>query len=138
LTRTYLLTTITSLIVSIFALAFPLTLVHSADPNLSTPRDTIHSFTCRYYRNAMSFNRDSASMGIPIFQTVSYPVGFKRMCVETEVGVGLMAGVLGLCVLGIGAGIWGWRSEKGIEKGRRERWEGKWRGVGITMGEEKA
>lgn len=42
-----------------------------------------------------------------------------------------MGAVLGLCFVGVAVGVWGWIAERGIERGRRERWEGKWSGVGI-------
>lgn len=50
--------------------------------------------------------------------------------------MGLMAVVAGLCVLGVAVGLWGKMGERKIEKGRKERWEGKWEGKNGEQGEE--
>ena len=62
---------------------------------------------------------------MPVLGTVGYPSGFERVCVESEVGWGMMAGQLGLGCLGLVVGTVGWVVERGIEKGRKMRWEEK-------------
>ena len=63
---------------------------------------------------------------MPVLGTVGYPSGFERVCVESEVGWGMMAGALGLGCLGLVVGVVGMVVERGIERGRKMRWEGKW------------
>ena len=58
---------------------------------------------------------------MPMFGSgLSGPRGFGRMCIEAEVGMGLMVGVCALGVLGVGVGVWGWRGDGGIERARGE------------------
>ena len=63
---------------------------------------------------------------MPVLGTLAYPSGFERMCVESEVGWGMMAGALGLGCLGVGVGAVAMVVEKGIEEGRKMRWGEKW------------
>lgn len=90
-------------------------------------RDSIQSFSCRYYRRARAFNADMNDLGIPVIETgVGWPPGFKRVCMESEAAGGLMAAVLGLslgCVVVVALGWWKQRS---MQKARNARWEGKW------------
>ncbi len=68
-------------------------------------------------------------MGIPIFGSgMSYPAGFKRMCLESEAAMGLMGAVCGMALIGVGLACWGVMHERKIEKGRRERWGEKYDG----------
>ena len=70
-------------------------------------------------------------MGIPIFGNgMSYPAGFKRTCLESEAGVGLMGAVLVLNLLGVGIAGWGMMQDKKIARGRKQRWGEKYDGTG--------
>ena len=60
---------------------------------------------------------------------MNYPAGFKRMCLESEAGLGLMGGVAVLSLLGVGIAGLGMRGEKKIAQGRKERWGEKYDGM---------
>ena len=59
----------------------------------------------------------------------SYPAGFKRMCMESEAGIGLMGAMMVLTLIGVGIAGWGMMQEKKIERGRKERWGEKYDGT---------
>ena len=122
----FTLTTAISLVLSLFGTMFPLILQRHTDP-AANHRDSIQSFTCRFYRRAQSFNDDMADLNVPVIQGgVSWPRGFRRVCMESEAATGLVAALLGLSVLGLAVGLWGMKEAKQIGKARERRWDMKW------------
>lgn len=114
-----------SLILSLFSTIFAQALYHQVNPDHA--RDSIQSFTCRYYRRAKAFNADMADLNIPVIETgVGWPAGFKRVCMESEAAGGLMAAVLVLSVVSVVVVAWGLWKQKRVQKARNARWEGKW------------
>lgn len=97
---------------------------NTADANY---RDTIQTFTCRFYRRAEEFNdeMDNLSIPAPLGVGVGYPAGFRGICRESEAGVGLMCAVLGLGIVSAGVVAWGVVVGRRVNRERMGRWAGR-------------
>lgn len=117
------LVAISGLAVSIFAVVYNAVLVHDVDPDT---RESLQSYTCKFYRGARSFMSDAHKLQIPVYGSVRTPGGFGRICLESEAAFGLTVALLCLevvsCVVA-GVGIW---LERRIAKIRNDRQNEKW------------
>ncbi|KIW18804.1 hypothetical protein PV08_03093 [Exophiala spinifera] len=117
----FLASSLAGLVLCLFAIPFSTTLT---DPSAHHSRESLHSWTCKFSDGAASFTSNAKALQIPVYLSAGVPVpaGFKRLCKESQVGVGLMATVMVLeavsCAVA-GAGI---LLEKRIAKARKARY----------------
>ncbi|EXJ90045.1 hypothetical protein A1O3_03113 [Capronia epimyces CBS 606.96] len=117
----FLGSSLVGVVLCVFTIPFNLILVN---PSSHHQRESLQSWTCKFSDGASRFNSDAQSLQIPVFAThgVPVPAGFERLCMEAQVGTGLMIAVLVLeaasCALA-GVGI---LLEKQMTKARRERY----------------
>lgn len=103
----FLASSLVGLVLCIFAIPFNTSLT---DPSDHHARDSLQSWTCKFSDGAAKFNSDAKSLQIPVYLASGMPIpaGFKRLCKESQVGVGLLVAVMVLeavsCVVG-GVGI---------------------------------
>ena len=84
-------------------------------------RDTIHTWTCKWYNGANNFNADAMSLQLPLYKNIAAPSGFGRVCRESMVGFGFAYTGLGLEVIALivaAVGLW---IESRISKVRKSR-----------------
>jgi hypothetical protein len=109
------------LILCIFALAFNLAL---SNPSAKHQRDSLQSWTCKFAHGAQQFDSDASQLQIPVYLNdgMTIPAGFKRLCDESEVSVGLMIALLVLEVLGCAVAGVGILLERRMAEARRNRY----------------
>ena len=87
-------------------------------------RDTIRTWTCKWYQGANNFNADALSLQLPLYKNISAPSGFGRICHETMVGFGFAYAGVGVEVVALivaGVGLW---VERRIARVRKSRMMG--------------
>lgn len=84
-------------------------------------RDTIHTWTCKWYDGANNFNADALSLQLPLYKDITPPSGFDRVCRESMAGFGLAFAGVGLEIIALlvaGLGLW---IESRISKARKQK-----------------
>lgn len=111
------------LILSIFALAFNLSLIN---PRAKHQRDSLQSWTCKFADGARQFDADAGQLQIPVYLNdgMTIPAGFKRLCDESVVSVGLVVALLVLEAMGCAVAAVGILLERGMAEKRRKRYYG--------------
>lgn len=84
-------------------------------------RDTIHTWTCKWYDGANNFNADAVSLRLPLYQGIRAPSGFGRVCRESMVGFGFVYASVGLEVIALVVAAVGLWIESKISKVRKSR-----------------
>ncbi|EXJ95075.1 hypothetical protein A1O1_00193 [Capronia coronata CBS 617.96] len=117
----FLGSSILGLALCVFAIPFNQALVNLTAHHR---RESLQSWTCKFSDGAAGFNSDIHSLQIPVFTTngVPIPAGFKRLCMESQVGTGLMIAVLVLEAASSGIAGMGILLEKRMAIARRERY----------------
>jgi hypothetical protein len=117
----FLGTSITSLILTIFALPFAHLLTGFQSHHY---RESIQSWTCKFSHGASRFMADAHSLQIPVYVSsgIPIPAGFKRLCQESEVSQGLVAALLGLEVVSCAVAVVGLVVERNMMKKRNQRY----------------
>jgi hypothetical protein len=110
-------TTVLGLAATIFATTYS-TVVTNNDTG---SRDTIHTWTCKWYDGANNFNADTLSLQLPLYKGITPPSGFGRMCRETMVGFGFTYAGLGLEIIALVVAAVGLWIEGRISKVRKSR-----------------
>lgn len=113
----FLLTTMLGLAAVVFATAYS-TMLTNDDTGV---RDTIHTWTCKWYNGANNFNADVLSLQLPLYKNITAPGGFGRVCRETMVGFGFSYAAVGLEIFALivaAVGLW---IESRISKVRKNR-----------------
>jgi len=113
----FLLTTVLGLAATIFATTYS-TVVTNNDAG---SRETIHTWTCKWYNGANNFNADTLSLQLPLYKGITAPSGFGRICRETMVGFGFAYAGLGLEIIALVVAAVGLRIESRISKVRKSR-----------------
>ncbi|KIY02473.1 uncharacterized protein Z520_02612 [Fonsecaea multimorphosa CBS 102226] len=108
-------------ILSIFAIPFNSLLTN---PTSHHHRDSIQSWTCKFSHSASQFMTDAHSLQIPVYVTngIPIPAGFKRLCMESEVSQGLIAGLLALEAVSMGVAVVGILLERSMTNRRMQRY----------------
>ncbi|KIX07304.1 uncharacterized protein Z518_01957 [Rhinocladiella mackenziei CBS 650.93] len=117
----FLASSVVGLVLCLFAIPFNLLLVN---PSTDHPRESLQSWTCKFSNGASQFTSDARSLQIPVYITNGMPIpaGFKRLCTESQVSVGLMIAVLALEVASCAVAVMGCYLEKKVGKARKERY----------------
>ena len=92
-------------------------------------RDTIHTWTCKWYDGANNFNADTLALQLPMYKGITSPAGFGRICRESMVGFGFAFAGVGLEVIALAvASLCLWidsrisKVRKGRSMGEDEKW----------------
>lgn len=93
----FLLTTVLGLAATTFATAYSTVIT---DNDVGT-RDTIHTWTCKWYNGANNFNADTLSLQLPLYKGIAAPNGFGRVCRESMVGFGFAYAGVGLEIIAL-------------------------------------
>ncbi|KAK5047733.1 hypothetical protein LTR84_006398 [Exophiala bonariae] len=111
------------LVLGIFALAFNLSLTN---PSAKHQRDSLQSWTCKFADGAQKFDADASQLKIPVYLNdgMTIPAGFKRLCDESVVSVGLVVALLVLEVMGCAVAGVGILLERRMAEKRRNRYYG--------------
>ena len=113
----FLLTTVLGLAATIFATAYSTMLAN----NDVGSRDTIHTWTCKWYDGANNFNADTLSLQLPLYKGIAAPTGFGRICRETMAGFGSAYVGVGIEVIALAIAVVGLWIESRISKVRKSR-----------------
>jgi hypothetical protein len=113
----FLLNTILGLTAAIFATAYSTMLTNN---DIGT-RDTIHTWTCKWYDGANAFNADAMSLQMPLYKNIAAPSGFGRACRESMVGFGFAYAGLGIEMIALLVAAVGLYMESRISKVRKSR-----------------
>ncbi|KAK4943390.1 hypothetical protein LTR10_017064 [Elasticomyces elasticus] len=103
--------------------AIPFNTLHT-DPSTHHSRDSLQSWTCKFADGAAKFNSDALALQLPVFMSggVPVPAGFKRLCMESKVGLGLMVAVFVLEIASCAVGGAGMMLEKQMHEARKARY----------------
>ena len=102
---------------TVFATAYS-TILNNADMGT---RDTIHTWTCKWYDGANNFNSDVISLELPMYKGIVAPSGFGRVCRESMAGFGLTFAGVGIEVIALTVAAVGLWIESRISKVRKQR-----------------
>ncbi|KAK5554997.1 hypothetical protein LTR46_007201 [Exophiala xenobiotica] len=121
----------TGLVLCLFAIPFNTALTN---PSERRTRESLQSWTCKFSDGASKFTSDAKSLQIPVYLSdgVPVPAGFKRLCMESQVGVGFMVAVLVLEVVSCAVGGAGILLETKMAKARKARYAGHEKGDGVS------
>ncbi|KAI1620494.1 hypothetical protein EDD37DRAFT_153353 [Exophiala viscosa] len=94
------------------------------DPSTHHQRDSLQSWTCKFSDGAAKFNSDALALQIPVYLSsgVPIPAGFKRLCMESKVSLGLIVAVFVLEVASCVVGGVGMMLEKKMHDARKARY----------------
>ncbi|EXJ66267.1 uncharacterized protein A1O5_10419 [Cladophialophora psammophila CBS 110553] len=117
----FLVSSLAGLILCIFTVPFNSLLTN---PTSRHHRDSIQSWTCKFSHGASQFMADAHSLQIPVYVShgIPVPAGFKRLCMETEVSQGLIAGLMALEAVNVGVAAVGVWLERRITSRRTQRY----------------
>lgn len=85
-------------------------------------RDTLMTFTCRLYNQAMVFASSGKSASLGVSTSAIVPQGFRELCTESQVARWLMVALFVLEVLCLLVGVVGIVEDKRIAASRKSRY----------------
>ncbi|KAH0837569.1 hypothetical protein FOPE_05162 [Fonsecaea pedrosoi] len=117
----FLASSLAGIVLALFAIPFNSILTNFASHH---QRDSIQSWTCKFSHGASQFMADTHSLQIPVYVShgIPIPAGFKRLCMESEVSQGLIAGLLVLEAASVGVAVVGVLLERSMAKKRMQRY----------------
>lgn len=104
-----------------FALFFDVLLLHYIDAN---SRETLHTWTCKFYYGTRDSEEVPKDLKGSVVDSSAVPSNFKRLCLESQAGSWLVAGLLVIELGCLAVGIWGYLAERKI-KTSRDRYKGR-------------